>query len=55
MIFSPACMTNGLPSLWLISSVSTNPGSMIVTRMFECSASWRSASLKPVTPNFVRL
>ena len=41
--------------LWPCSSVSTKPGSTQLTRIPLCSASWRSASEKAVTPNLVRL
>jgi hypothetical protein len=51
---SMAAVTTGLV-LWPWSSVATNPGSMTVTLMLECSASRRSASEKPATPNFVKL
>jgi hypothetical protein len=47
-------MTIGLV-LWPWSSVATKPGSTQVTRTSACSASWRSASEKPVTPNLVKL
>ena len=53
-IFSICSMTTGF-SLWPWSSVSTKPGSMIVTRMPECRTSWRSASEKPPTPHFVEV
>lgn len=54
IIFSIAATTAGF-SLWPWSSVSTQPGSIAVTRTPARAHSCRSASEKPTTPHFVML
>jgi divalent metal cation (Fe/Co/Zn/Cd) transporter len=53
-VFSIASTTIGCV-LWPWSSVATKPGSITVTFTFAAATSWRSASEKAFTPNFVRL
>ena len=51
MSAAAACMVGSV--MWLVSSVSTKPGWITITRTPRRVTSWRSDSEKALMPNFV--